>query len=351
MCTSLRIRSSDGTVIVGRTMEYALEVNWELRAVPRGVTQSSSAPDGAGLTWTGTNGYVGMGIGDTTTLGMTLPAQPSVPDGVNEHGLYAGLLYLPSFAAYEDPQGVPGDRLLAPLDMASFVLATCDTVPAAIAAIAATVVWAAPIPVIGVPPLHLILHDRNGDAAVVEWVGGTRQVYDNPIGVATNSPPFDWHLTNLRNYVNQTAMDVPALAINGRTIAPLGQGTGMLGLPGDFTPPSRFVRAVAFSASARTPDTVAAGANAAMHLLSSFDITKGVVRDAAPEGLTGVADDALGDYTCFRSVSELGTSPAYTVLTYDDAVQRRIALADIDLTGGPARTHPVMPQPPVPTVF
>ncbi|MGZ4552542.1 MAG: linear amide C-N hydrolase [Mycobacteriaceae bacterium] len=79
MCTSLRIRSSDGTVIVGRTMEYALEVNWELRAVPRGVTQSSSAPDGAGLTWTGTNGYVGMGIGDTTTLGMTLPAQPSVP--------------------------------------------------------------------------------------------------------------------------------------------------------------------------------------------------------------------------------------------------------------------------------
>lgn len=104
-----------------------------------------------------------------------------------------------------------------------------------------------------------------------------------------HSPPFDWHLTNLRNYVNQTAMDVPALAINGRTIAPLGEGTGMLGLS--------------------------------------------------------------GDYTCFRSVSELGTSPAYTVLTYDDAVQRRIALADIDLTGGPARTHPVMPQPPVPTVF
>lgn len=81
-----------------------------------------------------------------------------------------------------------------------------------------------------------------------------------------HSPPFDWHLTNLRNYVNQTAMDVPALAINGRTIAPLGEGTGMLG----------------------------------------------IVRDA---------------------------------------VQRRIALADIDLTGGPARTHPVMPQPPVPTVF
>jgi choloylglycine hydrolase len=205
--------------------------------------------------------------------------------------------------------------------------------------------------VIGVPPLHLVLHDRNGEAAVVEWVGGTRQVYDNPIGVATNSPPFDWHLTNLRNYVNQSAMDVPALVINGKRVTPIGEGTGMLGLPGDFTPPSRFVRAVAFSANARVPDTVAGGVNAAMHLLSSFDIAKGVVRDPAPEGVTGEAGAGLGDYTCYRSVSELGTSPAYTVLTYDDAVQRRIALQDIDLSEGPARAHPMVAQSPVPTIF
>jgi choloylglycine hydrolase len=66
------------------------------------------------------------------------------------------------------------------------------------------------MPVIGIPPLHLVLHDRNGEAAVVEWVGESRHVYDNPIAVATNSAPFDWHLTNLRNYVNQSAMDLPA---------------------------------------------------------------------------------------------------------------------------------------------
>jgi choloylglycine hydrolase len=72
----------------------------------------------------------------------------------------------------------------------------------------------------------------------------------------------------------------------------------MLGLPGDFTPPSRFVRAVAFSANARTPDTVAGGVNATLHLLSSFAIAKGVVRDAAPEGVTGAAGAGLGDYAC-----------------------------------------------------
>ena len=146
-------------------------------------------------------------------------------------------------------------------------------------------------------------------------------------------------------------MDVPALAINGKIIAPLGEGTGMLGLPGDFTPPSRFVRAVAFSANARVPDTVPGAVNAAMHLLSSFDIAKGVVRDTAPEGVTGAVGAGLGDYTCYRSVSELGTSPAYTVLTYDDAVQRRIALQDIDLSDGPVRAYPMVPQPPVPTIF
>jgi choloylglycine hydrolase len=351
MCTTLRVKASDGTVLVGRTMEYALPVNWEWRAVPRGVRQASTAPNGEGLAWVGSHGYVGIGNGQTTSFGQTVPAQSGVPDGVNEAGLYAGLLYLPGFAEYESPEDVPNDRLLAPLDVASYILATCASVPQAVSAVESIVVWPAPIPVIGVPPLHLILHDRGGAAAVVEWVGGARHVHDNPIGVATNSPPFDWHLTNLRNYVNQTAMDVPALSLDGEAISPLGQGTGMLGLPGDFTPPSRFVRAVAFAASARTPATAADGICTVMHLLSSFDITKGVIRDAVPEGLTAEEAAGLGDYTAFSSVSELNDSPAYTVRTYDDASQRRVTLGEIDLSAGPSRTLPLVTAGPIAVSF
>jgi choloylglycine hydrolase len=347
MCTTLRIRALDGTVLIGRTMEYALPVNWEWRAIPRGVRQVSVAPDGDGLGWEGSHGYVGIGNGETRSFGLTIPPQSGVPDGINEAGLYAGLLYLPGFAEYESPRGVPADRLLAPLDVASFVLATCATVPEAVTAVESVVVWPAPIPVIGVPPLHLILHDRTGAAAVVEWVDGVRKVHDNPIGVATNSPPFDWHMTNLRNYVNQTAMDVPTRSLSGETMAPLGQGTGMLGLPGDFTPPSRFVRAVAFASSARTPDTASEGVSTVMHLLSSFDITKGVIRDAVPEGLTTEDAAGLGDYTAFSSVAELNDSPAFTVRTYDDACQRRVALRDLALSSGPPRTVPMLPAGPV----
>jgi choloylglycine hydrolase len=332
-------------------MEYAIPINWEWRAVPRGVRQASTAPGGDGLAWEGTQGYVGIGNAETTSFGQTLPAQSGIPDGVNEAGLYAGLLYLPTFAEYENPQGVSDDRLLAPVDVVSFVLATCTTVLEALAAVASVVVWPASIPLIGVPPLHLIIHDRTGAAAVVEWVGGVRRVHDNPIGVATNSPPFDWHLTNLRNYVNQTAMDVPALSLGSQTLAPLGQGTGMLGLPGDFTPPSRFVRAVAFASSARTPATAADGVSTVMHLLSSFDITKGVVRDAVPEGLTADEAVGLGDYTCFSSVTELSDSPAFTIRTYDDASQRRVALRDLELSAGPPRSLPIGAAGPIAISF
>ncbi len=351
MCTSLRLTADDGTVLIGRTMEYSLPLNWEWRAVPRGVEQASTAPGGAGARWQGAHGYVGLGIGETTAFGMTVPSQPSVPDGVNEQGLYAGLLYLPTFAAYEATVGVGDEVLLAPIDVASYVLATCSGVAEAVSALESVVVWAAEVPVIGVPPLHLVLHDRGGASAVIEWVGGARKVHDNPLGVATNSPPFDWHMTNLCNYVNQTAMDVPPLDIDGTTLAPIGQGSGMLGLPGDFTPPSRFVRAVAFSTSARRPSTGAEGVCSMMHLLSSFDITKGVVRDAAPEGVTAEQAAGLGDYTCFSSVSSLGPEPTYTVRTYDDAVQRQIVLAQSDLATGPVRACPVVASPPVPVTL
>ena len=78
---------------------------------------------------------------------------------------------------------------------------------------------------------------------VIEYVNGAAHVYDNPIGVFTNSPAFDWHITNLRNYVNLSPINVAPVKLSGKTLKGLGQGSGLLGLPGDYTPPSRFVRA------------------------------------------------------------------------------------------------------------
>jgi choloylglycine hydrolase len=348
MCTSFRLTASDHTVVIGRTMEYGIVLPWDLLVVPRGTTVASAAPDGAGATWTGTYGYVGTAIGAGTVLGhLPIDALTSVTDGVNERGLYAGVLYLPSYAEYEPTDGVASDRLLDPADLASYALATCATVAEVVAAVEQLTVWARPTPPIGVPPLHLVVHDRDGKSAVIEWVGGTRRVFDNDLGVCTNSPPFDWHLANLRNYVNLTANDVPDRVLGDQKFAPMGQGSGMLGLPGDPTPPSRFVRATAFVETiVASPDGPSA-TRAALHILNNFDIPKGFVRDSSAEGLSGT--DGAGDYTAWSTVSELGDSPAYTIRTYDDPTPRRLALNDVSLAPGPVRRVSLDADAPLPT--
>ena len=94
----------------------------------------------------------------------------------------------------------------------------------------------------------------------------------------SNSPTFDWHMTNLSNYVTMTDKNVAKIDLAGKEIKGLGQGSGMLGLPGDFTPPSRFVRAVAFSKSALPVEKAEDGVLQAFHILNQFDIPKGAAR-------------------------------------------------------------------------
>jgi len=106
---------------------------------------------------------------------------------------------------------------------------------------------------LGIPaPIHYIVSDKNGKSIVIEFNDGETIIYDNPLGVITNAPNFDWHMTNLNNYVNLKAGSAENNLLNNEIrLQQLGSGGGMLGLPGDFTPPSRFIRASFFSANSR----------------------------------------------------------------------------------------------------
>jgi choloylglycine hydrolase len=136
------------------------------------------------------------------------------------------------------------------------LLTTATTIEEAQSAIAKVKVVGVVEPAIGLaPPIHLIVTEPSGKAIVIEFAKGEVQIFDAPLGVITNAPTYDWHMTNLRNYINLSAVALPAKKIEDLNFAPLGGGSGMIGLPGDFTPPSRFVRAVAFAKTARpTPD-------------------------------------------------------------------------------------------------
>lgn len=92
----------------------------------------------------------------------------------------------------------------------------------------------------------------------------------------TNSPGFEWHLANLNNYVNLLPGSVDNKEWNGQTLAPFGGGSGMLGLPGDVTPPSRFVRAAFFQMTAPRQATAEKAVRQAFQILNNFDIPIGM---------------------------------------------------------------------------
>jgi Linear amide C-N hydrolases, choloylglycine hydrolase family len=92
--------------------------------------------------------------------------------------------------------------------------------------------------------------NATGASLVIEPFDGVLKINDNPLGVMTNAPSFDWHMTNLRNYLKISPYNVPPLKVDGQTFAAFGQRSGLQGIPGDPTPPSRFLRALGYTLSA-----------------------------------------------------------------------------------------------------
>jgi choloylglycine hydrolase len=177
-------------------------------------------------------------------------------------------------------------RALAPYEFGAWVLANFATVDEVREAVKTIVLVPTPAPGLGspqgmVPGVHFFLQDKSGKSLVVEPVDGTLKVHDAPLGVMTNAPTYDWHMTNLANYINLSPKDVAQEKLGSTTLSAFGSGTGMLGLPGDFTPPSRFVRAAMFSQAATPNATAGDAVLSVFHILNQFDIPKGSVVNAA----------------------------------------------------------------------
>ncbi len=309
-CTGIRIQTKDGAVIYARTLEFAVDMGSNVVVVPRGFAAVGTAPgDKPGMAWK--TKYAAVGAN-----GENLPI---IIDGLNEKGLGAGIFYFPGYVEYQEIGAGKAGKAMAPWELPAYLLGSCADVPQAVAAARNVFVGAVVQKQLGgVPPCHYIVHDAAGRCAVLEYVGGKLIVYNNPLGVITNSPGFDWHLTNLCNYVNLSPVNAPPQKLSGMRFSPFGQGSGMRGLPGDFTPPSRFVRAVAFTQSALPVETARQGVLQAFHILNQFDIPKGAAKQLAPDGDTY-------DYTPWTAASDL-RNLQYYFHTFEN---RRIRMVDL----------------------
>lgn len=311
MCTDLRLVQLKDLHVSARTMDFAHELGSQVQVVPAGnqwvATATGTSVDA--LQWTNPHGYVAM-----DAFGFDWAAC----DGLNDAGLSIGTLWLPET---DLPLTPPADGAAPAVDLihfGSWILGTCATVQDVRDAFATVQVWNAQVqrlwpddvtmPDIVKPlldfafPMHLAIHDAHGGDLVVEFLGDQPVFHDNPVGALTNSPIFDWHTTNLRNYVNLTNVEAKPRNLMGFEVDAAGNGSGLLGLPGDVTPPSRFVRATMLAAVSTTAADARAAVNQAFHALDLVHVPRQVA--------------ASGDYTQWY-VARDHDNLVYYVRTYD----------------------------------
>ena len=276
-CTGISLKAEDGAAIRGRTLEFGFPMQSKVLIVPAGKEFTGTLPDGGkGLAYTSRYGMVGA-----NALGL-----PVILDGLNDQGLSVGLFYFPGYASYTPVTPDNAKRAIAPHEFGLWALANFTTVDEVREGVKDIVVVPTPAAGLGsaqgaVAPAHFFLQDKSGKSIVVEPVDGTLKVHDAPLGVMANAPTYDGHMTNLANYINLSPKDIDSKKLGSITLSALGSGAGMLGLPGDFTPPSRFVRAAMFSQTATPNKTAEDAVLSVFHILNQFDIPKGSVVNAA----------------------------------------------------------------------
>ena len=265
-CTGITLRTANNDVVTARTIEWAVDpLSTGYVVVPQGHWQQSFTPDGLqnGKRFRAKYGYVGL----------TVEQPEFVMDGINEVGLAAGLFYFPAYGEYEPYNETYREDCISDFQLVAWILSSFSTIDEVIAALPT-------VHVIGIDPRSSTVHWRitepEGRQVVLEITDGQPHVYENALGVLTNAPGFQWHLTNLNNYINLMTGTIQTRRIGDLSLTAFGGGGGLHGIPGDMTPPSRFVRAAFFQASAPKLKTAEETAIQAFHILNNFDIPIGI---------------------------------------------------------------------------
>lgn len=314
-CTGIKLVAKDGSVIHGRTAEFGVPLDLAAIVIPRNYLFTGTTPLGEGLTYRSKYGVVGA----------SAYGQAAILDGMNEKGLSAALFYFPNYASYTPTTKENQSHSLSPIDFTNWILtqfATIEEVKAHLheVSIAPTVLegWG-PTP----PPFHYIVYDPSGASIVIEPLNETLTLYENKLGVITNSPTFDWHMTHLNYFTHLSPYNPPPITLNDITFTPFGNGSGLVGLPGDFSPPSRFVRATLFCCTAIPSNNAEETVLQAFHLLNPFDIPMGAVREKE-NGFTAI------DHTLATAVRDPQSLKFY-YKTYEDQTIKVICLKKCNL--------------------
>ena len=253
---------------------------------------------------------------------------PLYYEATNEKGLSMAGLNFPGNAVYF-PYNNKKDNI-APFEFIPWILSQCASVDEAKKHMARIHLvhenFSQQLPL---SPLHWMISDQKC-SIVVESLETGLQVSDNPFEVLTNNPPFDYHKTNLSNYMG---LGVGPASTHFRKDLPLSNyslGMGAMGLPGDFSSASRFVRAFFVKENAISKQDEASNVNQFFHILNSVSMPKGCVWTKG--GF---------EYTRYSSCCNADTG-VYYYTTYHNLAITAVSMHGVDLEKSHLYTYGVM---------
>ena len=249
-------------------------------------------------------------------------------DATNEFGLSMAGLNFPHSAVYFPEQS--GKDNIAPFELIPWILGSCKTVSEAENKLENANLINIPFsPEYSLTPLHWIIADSEC-AITLEQTKDGLQIHDNPIGVLTNEPPFPYHMINLCNYLQVTNVEptnqfAPAIALK-----PYSRGMGGIGIPGDLSSASRFVKAAFTKLNSVSKDSESASISQFFHILASV---------AQQQGCVKIGN--LYEKTIYASCCNT-TKGIYYYTTYENSQITGIRLHGIDLNTEHYVTYPLV---------
>lgn len=259
MCTCIQLQTKDS--YFGRNLDLEYRFGEQVVITPRGY--EFSLKNGTVLK----TQYAMIGMA-TVMRNFPLYAEAS-----NEKGLSMAGLYFPGNACFFQEE--PSCLNIATYELIPYFLGNYGSIEELRNDLKCLNISNIPFaPDVPISQLHWMLCDEK-ECIVMEQTEVGLKIYDNPIGVLTNNPPFDFHLQNIRNYLTLSPRYVESSFSEHLKLEPYGQGMGAIGLPGDSSPASRFVRAAFHKMNSVCEVDENASVTQFFHILDSVAMVQG----------------------------------------------------------------------------
>lgn len=319
MCTSIAMNTED--FYFGRTMDIEYSFNENVVFTPRNYPIAFRRND------TLRRHYAMLG------MASVMEGYPLYAEAVNERGLCVAGLNFPD-NAYYPPGEDPIKQNVSPFELILWLCAKCASVTDARQLLASTHLVDIPFNNdLPLAPLHWHIADRER-SIVLESTRNGLEISDNPVGVLTNNPSFSFQTTNLCQYMNLTTTCPQNCFSNIKSLVPFGQGLGSFGLPGDYSPASRFVKATYLSMNSVCEKDEMSSVSQLFHILDSVSMVRGSV----------VTNQKLYDTTTYACCMN-ATKGRYFYKTYSNSQLTAVDIHRENLDAETLKTYPLVTDP------